>query len=118
MKVIPQEKLPGWKLAKADWDTFSQLCKQHLTLSNFEENNHTVEHFTDTLLKIAHRSIPKTSSKPKKPSKPWFNDTCKAAVNERKNSLKKFIHNPTTENLSNYKIQRAVTRRTIREAKC
>ena len=44
-----------------------------------------VAHFTDTLIKIANETIPKSHiSKNKLPKVPWFNDACKQAIKEHK----------------------------------
>ncbi|MCU7801126.1 MAG: hypothetical protein KZQ70_13560, partial [gamma proteobacterium symbiont of Lucinoma myriamae] len=79
--------------------------------------NDPIESFTSILHAIAEESIPKTSTKPKKTRKPWFNDECKVAVKERKGALKQFNNRPTQDNLNNFRIFRAKARRTIKESK-
>ena len=56
--------------------------------------------FTSSLLDISNKSIPKTTTNPKK-SKPWYNDECKDAIKQRKQALSKFRRYPTKENLNN-----------------
>ena len=103
-----------WKLHKADWETFTSLCKEQL---NSTDNISNIEHFTDQLVEISNKTIPKTSDKPKKFKPVWFTENCTAAIKERKKSLHQFQINRTTDNLTLFKIQRAKTRRTIREEK-
>ena len=49
--------------------------------------------------------------------KPWFDDDCKAAIRSRKAALRKFNLQPSAENLNNFKIHRAKTRRVIKTSK-
>ena len=65
---------------------------------------------------INHVLVPKTSSN-KKYNKPWFDDDCKAAIRSRKAALRKFNLQPSAENLNNFKIHRAKTRRVIKTSK-
>ena len=67
-------------------------------------------------MSIAEESIPKTSSN-KKHYKSWFNDDCKTAIRSRKAALCKFNLQPSAENLNNFKIHRAKTRRIIKTSK-
>ena len=82
--------------------------------------NDTVEdnitYFSKTLISIAEESIPKTSSN-KKHNKSWFNDDCKTAIRSCKAALRKFNLQPSAENLNNFKIHRAKTRRVIKISK-
>ena len=62
------------------------------------------------------RKVPRTSSN-KKHNKSWFNDDCKTAIRSRKAALRKFNLQPSAENLNNFKIHRAKTRRVIKTSK-
>ena len=59
-----------------------------------------------------HQSIINQSNK--KHNKSWFNDDCKTAIRSRKAALRKFNLQPSAENLNNFKIHRAKTRRVIK----
>ena len=65
---------------------------------------------------LRRASIPRTSSN-KKHNKSWFNDDCKTAIRSRKAALRKFNLQPSAENLNNFKIHRAKTRRVIKTSK-
>ena len=67
------------------------------------------------MISIAEESIPKASNK--KHNKSWFNDDCKTAIRSRKAALRKFNLQPSAENLNNFKIHRAKTRRVIKTSK-
>ncbi|KAG1658849.1 RNA-directed DNA polymerase from mobile element jockey [Nymphon striatum] len=106
-----------WKLHKADWTMFKQLCAEQLNISSFAEISDQYSEFITILLEVADISIPKTSQYPKRFNKPWFNKDCKDAVRERKRLLRKFSLRPTSDNLSSYRQAAAAARRTIRQAK-
>ena len=82
----------------------------------FEDCENPAELFT-SLLYSAEKSILRTSTNPKHPNKPWFNDDCKKAIAERKSVLRQFNPRPTQENLSKFKITRAKALWTIKQSK-
>ncbi|KAG1697716.1 RNA-directed DNA polymerase from mobile element jockey [Nymphon striatum] len=106
-----------WKLHKADWTMFKQLCAEQLNISSLAEISDQYSEFITILHEVAEISIPKTSQYPKRFNKPWFNKDCKDAVRERKRLLRKFSLRPTSDNLSSYRQAAAAARRTIRQAK-
>ena len=63
---LPDETVPQWKLNKADWVTFKQLCEEEIQPEIFEDSDDPIALFTDYLSDIAERTIPKSSAKPKK----------------------------------------------------
>ena len=76
-----------------------------------------IDRFTTTLHQIAIKTIPRISIKSKKKKKPWFNDDCKTSIQKRKQALRQFNARPLHQNLENFRVFRAKTRRTIRESK-
>ena len=78
---------------------------------------YVINTFTSILYEIATKTIPKTSTNPKSPIKPWFNDECKQAVNERKRALYRFEREPTLENKIEYKRPQAKSRKIIKTNK-
>ena len=72
--------------------------------------------FTSSLIYISERCIPKTSTNPRK-SNPWYNDDCKEAIKQRKETLSRFCKFPTKDNLNTYRVFRAKARRTIKSSK-
>ena len=105
-----------WKLNKANWELYHFLCAESIKPQTFENSLDPVADFTSSLLDISNKSIPKTSTNPKK-SRPWY-DECKNAIKQRKQALSKFCRYPTKENLNNVKNFRAKARRTIKTSKC
>ena len=115
----PAENSPvkNWKLDKADWSFFENLCLQELTVENFENHPDPIQKFTETLLQIANKCIPKTSTNSTKIKKPWFTDECDEAIKARKKAERLFNRLPTSLNLDNFRIYRAKARRTINLSK-
>ncbi|VDI50079.1 Hypothetical predicted protein [Mytilus galloprovincialis] len=79
-----QQRVPRWKLDKADWSLFENLCRTELQSKMFETVQDPILTFNTVLTSIADRTIPKTSANPKHPSKPWFDDACDQAIGDRK----------------------------------
>jgi hypothetical protein len=54
--------------------------------------------FNETVISLADETIPKTSTNPKRPGKPWFNDECKDAIKiaKRPNDGSENIQHRTT----------------------
>ena len=112
-KSLPTKIPERWKLNKADWTTFTALCKEQLN----EQTTDSIEQFTNNPISICNKTIPKTSTKLRKLNPPWFTEVCHQSVKERQRALRQFQANNTTANLNLFKLQRARTRKTIRENK-
>ena len=113
-KPLQIQSVARWKLHKADWDTYIQKCS---ALINEQSGIHNITELTNTIISTATTTIPKTKNISKHHRKPWFTDECKIAITNRKKALKIFNHNPTSSNLSKYKIIQAKTRQILRAAK-
>ena len=112
-----QQRPQRWKLHKANWEQFRVHCEQSIHPNAFEDSENPAELFTSLFHSAAEKSIPRTSTNPKHPNKPWFNDDCKKAMAERKFVLGQFNLRPTHENLAKFKIARAKARRTVKQSK-
>jgi hypothetical protein len=78
----------NWKLDKADWTSFELLCMQEISVEKFNNHSDSVQKFTETLLQIANKSIPKTLTKSIKIKKPWCTEECDQAIKAPKKSRK------------------------------
>jgi len=105
-------------MQKAEWDSYKLLCEDRLSYEKIGKSTNSIEGFSSTLLGVANETIPETSKQAHKRSAPWFNDSCKMVVAERKKSLHAFINNPTNLNQTNLRIFRAKARRTIKQTIC
>ena len=106
---------PKWKLHKANWDLFHTLCNESLTDTTLTDSSDPITYFTSSLITISEKCIPKTSTNPG--GGPWYNDDCKEAIKQRKDTLSKFCKFPTNENLDACGNSGAGARRTVRSAK-
>ena len=105
---------PGWRLKKADWHSFRTLCDERLT-ADINNSPEAIASFTDTLISIADETVPKSSATPKHVVNPWLDADCEKAIKDRKKAQRKLSRQPTAENLTTFKIKRAIARRVIKE---
>ena len=101
-----------WKFKKADWASFRALCSMEITQDVIECDS-PVDTFTNTLLEIADKTIPKTSTS-SKVKKPWYDDECRNARKQRLKSEKFYRRFPISRNHSTLRIARAKARRTVK----
>ena len=116
IKTSEEDHNPKWKLKKANWDLFHTLCDESLTTTSLSDSTDRIADFNSSLIEISEKCIPKTSTNPKK-SNPWYNDDCKEAIKQRKDTLSMFCKFPTKDNLNTYRVFRAKARRTIKSSK-
>ena len=74
------DNLQRWRLGKADWSEFEQMCKLNLKREKFESLENPMEQYTSTLHKILEKTISKTSTNPKRLNIPWWNEKCQDAL--------------------------------------
>ena len=67
---------------------------------------------SEKVISIVDKTKRKTSTNPKHPGKPCFNDDCKVDIKNRKKVERQFGKHPTSDNLGNFRIFRAKARRT------
>ena len=90
------------------------FCDERLT-ADIYNSPEAIASFTDTLLSIADETVPKSSATPKHIVNPWLDADCEKAIKDRKKAERKFNRQPTAENLTTFKIKRAMPRRVIKE---
>ena len=84
----PKVTNPKWQIHKADWIKFDKLCSTLIDEGRFNKPD-SMSAFTNTLIKIAKQTIPK-SSKLHPKTNPWFTVECREAIKTRKKMLKLF----------------------------
>ena len=103
--AVEEDAAPNrWNFKKADWLSFQAQCSSELTEEAVMSAEDPAGQFTDLLIKAAHKTVPKTCFSKKLPKVPWFNDSCKRAIKERKKAQRKFFSNPTLSNVQNFKL--------------
>ena len=70
------------KIQKADWIKFDKLCSKLIDERIFNKPD-PMSTFTNTLIKIAKQTIPKSSTKPHPKTNPWITVECREAVKAR-----------------------------------
>ncbi|GBM91250.1 hypothetical protein AVEN_251136-1 [Araneus ventricosus] len=78
--------------------------------------NDAVQIVTESILRAADASIPKSSSRPRRLRKPWWNDACRDAYKKQKKLWDRFRRYPTTANLIAFKGAKAFARRVRRQS--
>ena len=91
-----------------------KLCDRELVQN--PNNTCMIDHFTETLIKIAHKTILKTSPTNKR-NTPWFNDEWRMIIQQQNAALRKFNKEPSTINLNTFKLLQAKARKTIKQTK-
>ncbi|KAJ8050202.1 RNA-directed DNA polymerase from mobile element jockey [Holothuria leucospilota] len=114
---LPEERVPRWQLQKAGWSEFSNLCRNTIVKDAFDGLQDKISHFTQLLVNIATKTIPKSSANPRSKHKPWFNTDCEKAIKDRKKALNIFKKYPNNLNLRKYLNARAKARRIIKTSK-
>ena len=109
------DKIPRWNLRRAKWDELKNSCILKLKSDANDTDDDYITYFSKTLMSIAEECIPKIFKNKK--NKSWFNDDCLTAIISRKATLCKFNLQPSADNLNNFKIHRAKTRRVIKNSK-
>lgn len=104
-----------WNTKHANWNTYNQILSTYCITANHET---MIPQLTHHILSAAQKSIPssKTARTPRR-SCPWWNSSCKTAIQKRKQALRYFRLHRTTAALETYKITKAEARKIIRTAK-
>ena len=80
--TVKEKAAPNrWNFKKADWLSFQAQCSSELTEEAVMSAEDPAGQFTDLLIQAADKAIPKTRFSKKLPKVPWFNDSCKKAIN-------------------------------------
>jgi len=112
----PSFSKPTWKLHKADCAAFSHQAASELCTDSICSAEDPVQKFTVVLINVANNSIPK--SKPNiKHNTIWCNEDCKTAIKTRNKVFKQVQKHPTQQNIENYGVIWAQTRRVIKTSK-
>ena len=111
-----QRGFPRYCYKKANWGKFEEAC---FDISEDEILNDVkpMDAFTNKLISIADKTIPKSKGNRKKLNNPWYDDECKDAKKQRVDSIKTFLKHPSPESLDQMKNFRAGARRTMKTSK-
>jgi len=106
------ERPRTYKLHQADWEKFTILAELNADMICTQDINEATENITRAIVKAADISIPRTSLKPPKYPKPWWNSDCRQTHKDQKKAWDTFRRYPTQDNLIAFKRARAIARKT------
>ena len=107
---------PRWKLDKADWVRFTDICEAQLR----DRPDHPIDaisHITETLKAAASQCIPLTKPCRKGLAVPWWSAEVRQAIAKRKRAFRFYLRHRTEHALINRNKERANAQRIIRRAK-
>ena len=67
----------NWKLNKADWTLFENLCLKNILTKEIEKQSDPIRKFTESLISFGNKCILKSSESSKRIKIPRFTDECK-----------------------------------------
>ena len=108
-------KNPRYIYDKANWDTFTlnAIITPAMTEGDI---NRAITLITQNIIKAADLSIPKSSGRPRKHSRPWWNNECQLAKKRQQKAWSTFRRYPSTANYITYKKTRAKARKIRRKS--
>ncbi|GBO37413.1 putative RNA-directed DNA polymerase from transposon X-element, partial [Araneus ventricosus] len=113
--TIPKQP-PHFIYERANWQVFKDLSELAPDIVHLGDIDAAVDAVSNCIIKAAEASIPKTSGKIKKLSKPWWNERCSEANKAQKKAWNRFRRYPTTINFIAFKHAKAVARRVRRQS--
>ena len=116
LKVKTEKKIT-YPEAKRIVNIFENICLKNILTQEFENQLDPIQKFTEFLISIANKCIPKTSKSSNRIKKLWFTEDCKQAIKAWKKAERLFNKTPTLDKLNNFRIARAKARRTINQSK-
>ena len=79
----PTPTIKQYNTNKADWNKFKICTMKIPPFSSSQDHDTTTDFFTDFVIQAAEKSIPSTTSRPKKRSVPWWSDTLAQLIKEK-----------------------------------
>lgn len=120
---ISNISLNKWRMDKANWQQFKVCMEKTLKELTVPEDfinkpiNDIIKDFTDSILRSAETSIPKTSTRSSKRKVPWWNEACKLAIQNKNRAYYRFKRKQTIDNKINFQQCRAAARKEIKQSK-
>ncbi|KFM61872.1 hypothetical protein X975_23941, partial [Stegodyphus mimosarum] len=109
-RKFPMSRVPHFILTRADWELFSSLTEITEEMVKDVPIDDAVKVVTDVIIQAATVSIPKTSTKLPKYSKPWCNRECQDTLKQQRKAWGFFHKHPTLSNRIAFKKAKAVAR--------
>lgn len=105
----------SWNIRKANWDKFN--CNLNKPFDNFNNVDEIERYITNEILNSAQKAVPYKKSDCNRKEVPWWNNTIKLLIKERRKLLKNFKRNMNSENLAKFLRVKSKVRKEIRESR-
>ena len=105
---LPSTSSPKWKLKEADWAKYSSDIKLERDFESFGNHIEAYDYLVENILLSAEVNIPKTKGLPRRPTVPWWNNTCSKLRRTTRKFYRQFKNRCSPEAKSLY--QRAVAK--------
>uniref|UniRef100_A0A1B0DIK5 Endonuclease/exonuclease/phosphatase domain-containing protein n=1 Tax=Phlebotomus papatasi TaxID=29031 RepID=A0A1B0DIK5_PHLPP len=106
-----------WKEDSANWPAFQRQIAGKFTQYASASIDEQLDEFNNGVIGIAQKTIPVTSTNPKKKYVPWWTKEIKDAIKKRRRLYRIYKNYPTPENLSAFRISRSHVKKLVVEAK-
>ena len=106
-----------WITSKAEWEQFKESTKTSRKIDEFNSVDEAADFFEAHVKDAAFKYIPKTKGIMKSKSPPWWNKWCRAVVQKRKASFRRYRRATTRRNYNAFSRARAETTRQIKFSK-
>ena len=117
LRNTPSESPPKWKVEEADWVKFDRGIDLSRDFESFETHIEAYDYFTESTLRSAEASIPKTKGKPRRPAVPWWNKTCSNLRKVTRKCYRKYKNGGSPQSKIIYQRNLAKQRRYYKKAK-
>ena len=118
--ITPQPSpgcLPRWNLRSSNWCRYSEALNAHPPIPDLPLGE-AVQSFGQALLRAGRASFNLTTHRsPRRPGKPWWDDSCAQAVRARRQAWNQWRKTPTLQAGRHYRQLDAICAKTILRAK-
>ena len=106
-----------WVTEKADWKRYKESTVTDKNMGEYSSVDEAADFFETHVKDAAFKSIPRTKRISKNKSPPWWNKWCRAAVQKRKASFRRYQRATTIRNYTTFSKARAEARRQVKMSK-
>jgi ribonuclease HI/endonuclease/exonuclease/phosphatase family metal-dependent hydrolase len=112
-ELRPEKWIPG----KADWNKFKEQTNTDRNIQEFNTVEEAANFLESHIKEAASKTIPKTKGIMKTKSPPWWNKWCRAAVQKRKATFRRYTRATNDRNYNSFSKARAEAKRQIKFSK-
>ena len=106
-----------WILGKADWNKYKEQTNTDQNIEEFSTVEEAASFLESHIKDAASKTIPKTKGVIKAKSPPWWNKWCRAAVQKRKATFRRYTKTTNDRNYNFFSKARAEAKRQINYSK-